>query len=38
MFKWMEDEGFEADVTELRRMHPGLIDFGTYVKKTSGLV
>jgi uncharacterized protein YbjT (DUF2867 family) len=36
MFKWMNSEGFRADVEELRRDNPEMIDFGTYLEKYSG--
>ncbi|KAK7710485.1 hypothetical protein SLS64_000175 [Diaporthe eres] len=36
MFKWMDSEGFGANVEELRREYPGMIDFGTYLEKYSG--
>ncbi|KAJ0123932.1 hypothetical protein J7T55_012404 [Diaporthe amygdali] len=36
MFKWMNSEGFRANVQELRREYPGLTDFGTYLEKNSG--
>lgn len=34
----MEDEGFRADVAELRRMRSGLIDFESYIEKWNGFV
>lgn len=36
MFKWMNSEGFGADVEELRRENPDMIDFGAYLEKYSG--
>lgn len=31
MYEWFEDEGYQADVERLRKEHPGLIDFDTYL-------
>ncbi|KAL1857056.1 hypothetical protein Daus18300_010504 [Diaporthe australafricana] len=36
MFKWMNDDGFGANVEELRKEHPELMDFGTYLEFHSG--
>lgn len=36
MFKWMNKEGFGANIGELRGVYPGMIDFGTYLEKYSG--
>lgn len=36
MFKWMNAEGFGANVEEMRRESPDMIDFGTYLEKYSG--
>lgn len=33
MFRWFEDEGYEADVVALREIHPDLQDFDTYLEK-----
>ncbi|CAH0032834.1 unnamed protein product [Clonostachys rhizophaga] len=38
MFKWMKEEGFGADVTALKKVHPGIMDFGTYLETQSGFV
>ncbi|PYI31358.1 nucleoside-diphosphate-sugar epimerase family protein [Aspergillus indologenus CBS 114.80] len=35
MFKWFHDEGYKADIPELRRMHPELKDFGTWLETES---
>ncbi|OCL05819.1 NAD(P)-binding protein [Glonium stellatum] len=35
MFKWFKDEGYGADIGELKKMHPGLLDFGTWLEKES---
>ena len=36
MFKWFDEEGFAVDIPKLRRMHPGLKDFGTWLETESG--
>jgi uncharacterized protein YbjT (DUF2867 family) len=36
MFQWFYDEGYGADVAALRKMHPGLKDFGTWLQTESG--
>lgn len=36
MFKWFHDEGYGVDIQALRREHPALMDFGTYLDKKSG--
>jgi nucleoside-diphosphate-sugar epimerase len=38
MFKWFHDEGYGADIAELRRIHPGLKDFGTWLETESEFV
>jgi uncharacterized protein YbjT (DUF2867 family) len=38
MFKWMQDEGFNANVQELRSSHPHLVKFETYLETQSGYV
>ncbi|KAL4737569.1 hypothetical protein BDV11DRAFT_191437 [Aspergillus similis] len=38
MFKWFHDEGYGADIDELRRIHPGLKDFGTWLETESEFV
>jgi uncharacterized protein YbjT (DUF2867 family) len=32
MFQWFIDKGYRADIPELRKIHPGLISFETWVK------
>ncbi|KAJ9132393.1 NAD(P)-binding protein [Coniochaeta hoffmannii] len=36
MFKWLAEEGFQANIGELRKEHPGLMDFPTFIEKHSG--
>lgn len=38
MFKWFHDEGYGADVEEVKKIHPGLKDFGTWLETESGFV
>lgn len=38
MFKWFHDEGYKADIPELKRMNPDLKDFGTWLEKESEFV
>jgi uncharacterized protein YbjT (DUF2867 family) len=33
MFRWFEDEGYEADIDALREIHPDLQDFDSYLEK-----
>ncbi|PGH18436.1 hypothetical protein AJ79_00505 [Helicocarpus griseus UAMH5409] len=35
MFKWFHDEGYKVDIPELRKAHPGLKDFATWLEKES---
>ncbi|KAJ5453559.1 uncharacterized protein N7458_004515 [Penicillium daleae] len=35
MYKWFYDEGFAADIEEVRKIHPGLKDFGTWLETES---
>jgi uncharacterized protein YbjT (DUF2867 family) len=35
MFKWFYDEGYAADIEEVRKIHPGLKDFGTWLETES---
>ncbi|KAJ5982982.1 hypothetical protein N7481_005081 [Penicillium waksmanii] len=35
MFRWFHDEGFGANVEEVRKIHPGLKDFGTWLETES---
>ncbi|KAJ5770702.1 uncharacterized protein N7511_002753 [Penicillium nucicola] len=32
MFRWFHDEGYRADIGTLRRLNPGLKDFGTWLR------
>ena len=36
MFKFFNEEGYAPDIPKLRRMHPGLKDFGTWLETESG--
>ena len=36
MFKWFDEEGLHGDIPKLRRMNPGLKDFGTWLETESG--
>ncbi|KAJ5753990.1 uncharacterized protein N7511_008143 [Penicillium nucicola] len=36
MFKWFHDGGYKANIPELKKIHPGLKDFGTWLEKDSG--
>lgn len=36
MFRWFNEEGFAVDIPKLRRMNPGLKDFGTWLETESG--
>ncbi|CAF9935657.1 MAG: hypothetical protein ALECFALPRED_006510 [Alectoria fallacina] len=36
MFKWFDEEGFTVDIPKLKRMNPGLKDFGTWMETESG--
>jgi hypothetical protein len=35
MFKWFKDEGYGANIEELKKIHPGLLDFGIWLEKES---
>ncbi|KAJ5159469.1 uncharacterized protein N7482_006473 [Penicillium canariense] len=35
MLKWFHDEGYKADIEEVRKIHPGLKDFGTWLETES---
>lgn len=35
MFKWFKDEGYGANIEELKKIHPGLLDFGMWLEKES---
>jgi hypothetical protein len=36
MFKWFETGGYAVDIPAARAEYPGLQDFGTWLKKSSG--
>jgi uncharacterized protein YbjT (DUF2867 family) len=38
MYKWFHDEGFGADVEEVKKIHPGLKDFETWLETESAFV
>ncbi|KAJ6096466.1 hypothetical protein N7486_007212 [Penicillium sp. IBT 16267x] len=38
MFKWFHDSGYGADISTLKKMHPDLKDFETWLVTESGLV
>ncbi|KAJ5792524.1 uncharacterized protein N7503_008502 [Penicillium pulvis] len=38
MFQWFHDSGFGADISTLKKMHPELKDFETWLVTESGLV
>jgi hypothetical protein len=35
MFKWFHNEGYKANIPELRKMNPELKDFGAWLEKDS---
>jgi uncharacterized protein YbjT (DUF2867 family) len=35
MFKWLKQEGTAADIEELKKIHPGLMSFGTWLETES---
>lgn len=35
MFQWFHDEGYGAKIADLRKTHPGLKDFGTWLESES---
>jgi len=35
MFKWFHDEGYKANISELKKVHPGLKDFAEWLKTES---
>jgi uncharacterized protein YbjT (DUF2867 family) len=35
MFKWFHDVGYGADIAEVKKIHPGLKDFGTWLETES---
>jgi uncharacterized protein YbjT (DUF2867 family) len=38
MFRWFHDEGYGADIAALRKQHPGLKDFATWLETESAFV
>lgn len=36
MFRWFNEEGFAVDIPKLKRLNPGLKDFGTWLETESG--
>ncbi|CAG7960871.1 unnamed protein product [Penicillium olsonii] len=36
MFKWFHDEGYKANIAELKKIHPGLKGFGPWLEQDSG--
>ena len=34
MFLWFDNVGFKADIVECKRIHPGLLDFASWLKQT----
>ena len=36
MFKWFDEEGYGLDIQKLKRMHPELKDFGSWLETESG--
>ena len=36
MFRWFDEEGYSPDIAKLRKLHPGLKDFGTWLETESG--
>ncbi|KAJ5122904.1 hypothetical protein N7448_009001 [Penicillium atrosanguineum] len=36
MFQWFYDVGFDTNIQELKRLHPELKDFGTWLENNSG--
>ncbi|KAL4798175.1 nucleoside-diphosphate-sugar epimerase family protein [Aspergillus venezuelensis] len=35
MFRWFHEEGYGADIAELKKIHPGLKDFGAWLETES---
>ena len=35
MFRWFDEEGYNPDIPKLRKLHPGLKDFGTWLETES---
>ncbi|PYI08855.1 nucleoside-diphosphate-sugar epimerase family protein [Aspergillus sclerotiicarbonarius CBS 121057] len=38
MFQWFHDSGYDADIPALKRVHPGLKDFGAWLETESGFM
>ncbi|KAJ5104452.1 hypothetical protein NUU61_001799 [Penicillium alfredii] len=38
MFRWFHDEGYRADIAALRKDHPGLKDFASWLETESGFL
>jgi uncharacterized protein YbjT (DUF2867 family) len=38
MFKWFHDEGYKANISELKQIHPDLKDFSAWLEKESGFM
>ncbi|KAH8799770.1 nucleoside-diphosphate-sugar epimerase family protein [Xylogone sp. PMI_703] len=38
MFRWFANEGYGANIAELKKIHPGLKDFGAWLEKDSKFV
>ena len=36
MFRWLDEKGCKGDIPKLRRMNPGLKDYGTWLETESG--
>ncbi|KAL8705093.1 MAG: hypothetical protein Q9201_001776 [Fulgogasparrea decipioides] len=36
MFRWFDEEGLAADISILKKLHPGLLSFGDWLEKESG--
>jgi hypothetical protein len=35
MIDWFGSEGYKANIPELRKMHPGMLDLGSWIEKES---
>ena len=38
MFQWFHDSGYKSDIGALRKIHPGLKDFGTWLETESSFM
>ncbi len=38
MFQWFIDKGYEANIAELRKIYPGLMNFETWINKTLNVI